>query len=86
MVPPSARLELAGLGGNGAGEGTFLVAEQGGLEHVVRDRRAVDRDERLAGTRRLLVDIVGQDFLAGPGLAGDQHGGIAARDPRGQFQ
>ncbi|CRR38147.1 hypothetical protein PAERUG_E5_London_17_VIM_2_12_12_06578 [Pseudomonas aeruginosa] len=80
------QLELAGLGGNGAGEGTFLVAEQGGLEHVVRDRRAVDRDERLAGTRRLLVDIVGQDFLAGPGLAGDQHGGIAARDPRGQFQ
>jgi hypothetical protein len=62
------------------------VTEQRGLEHVVGDRRTVDRDERLAGAMRLLVDVARQHFLAGTGLAGNQHGGVAARDPRRQLQ
>ena len=80
------QLELAGLRGDGAGEGALLVAEQGGFQHVVRDRRAVDGHEGLAGARRALVNVARQHFLAGAGLAGDQHGGIAARHPGGQFQ
>jgi hypothetical protein len=62
------------------------VTEQRGLEHVVGDRRTVDRDERLAGAMRLLVDVARQHFLAGTGLAGNQHRGVAARDPRRQFE
>ncbi|MNP36705.1 hypothetical protein D3C76_1301130 [compost metagenome] len=42
-------LELARLGGDGTGERALLVTEQGRFEHVVRNRRAVDRHERLAG-------------------------------------
>ena len=38
--------EFAGVRGERAGEGALLVAEQGGLEHVFRDRGAVDGDER----------------------------------------
>jgi hypothetical protein len=38
-------LELAGLGRLGAGERALLVAEQGGFEQVVGNRRAVDGDE-----------------------------------------
>ena len=32
------------------------------------------------------MDVARQHFLAGPGLTGDQHRGITARHPRGQFQ
>ena len=39
-------LELAGLARHGAGKGALLVAEELGLEQVVGNRRAVDRDER----------------------------------------
>ncbi|MCY1351773.1 hypothetical protein D9M69_380490 [compost metagenome] len=80
------QLELARLGGDGTGEGALLVAEQGSLEHVVGNRRTVDGDERIIGARRLLVNVARQHFLAGAGLAGDQHGGIAARHPCRQFE
>ncbi|MCY1420207.1 hypothetical protein D9M71_358220 [compost metagenome] len=62
------------------------MAEQGGLEHVVRNSRAVDGDEGTGRARRLLVDVARQHFLAGTGFAGDQNGGIAACDPCGQLQ
>ena len=42
------QLEQARLGGDRAGEGALLVAEQLALEQVGRDRGAVDLDERLA--------------------------------------
>ena len=44
-------LELADAARDRAGEGALLVAEQLGLQQVLRDRRAVDRDERLACAR-----------------------------------
>ena len=78
--------ELAGLGRDGAGERALFMAKQGGFQHVVGDRRAVDRNERLFGTARLLVDITRQHFFTGAGLAGNQHSGITARHPRCQFQ
>lgn len=62
------------------------MAEQGGFKHVVGDGRAVDRDKGLFGAARLLVDIPRQHFFTGAGLAGDQHGGIATRHTRCQFQ
>ncbi|MNS56821.1 hypothetical protein D3C72_896930 [compost metagenome] len=78
--------ELAGLCGNGARERTLLVAEQRGFEHVVRDRRAVNRDERLTGAMGLLMNVTRQHFFTGAGFARDQHRGIAARHPRCQLQ
>lgn len=43
------QLEEAGLGGNGAGKGPLLMAEQLALEEGAGDRRTVDLDERPAG-------------------------------------
>ena len=80
------QLELARLRRHRAGEGALLVTEQGGLQHVVGNRRTVDRHKRLAGSRRLLVDIARQHLLAGARLAGDQHRGVALRHPSGQLQ
>ena len=40
-------LEFAGVSGQRAGEGALLVAEQSRLQHVLRDRRAIDGDVRL---------------------------------------
>src|SRR5206468_9368739 len=64
------------LGGDRPGEGALLVTEQLGLEQLLGERRAVDGDERLALTWRPLVHEVGDHFLAGPRLAGDEHRGL----------
>ncbi|MNF63646.1 hypothetical protein D3C84_453540 [compost metagenome] len=80
------QLELARRAGDGAGEGTLLMAEQRGLEHVVGNRRAVDGNEGFRRPWRLLVNESCQHLLAGAGLAGDQHRRIALRHPRGQLE
>ena len=49
------------------------------------DRRAVDRDERLARAVRAGVDVARQHLLAGAGFAGDQHGGVGGRDLLGEL-
>src|SRR6185436_3710055 len=41
-------LDLAFGGADRAGEGALLVAEQFGLEQILGDRRAIDRDEAAA--------------------------------------
>ena len=56
-----------------AGEGAGFVAEQFALQQLRRNRSGVQRDERLARTRRLVVQRMRDQFLAGAGLAGDQH-------------
>jgi hypothetical protein len=73
-------LELAQTAGDRAGEGASFVAEQLGFQQVFRDRRAVQGDERPSGAARFAVDVAGQHFLAGAGLAADQHRGIGAGD------
>ena len=79
-------LEFAGLGGLGAGEGTFFVAEQGGFEQVFGNRGAVDRHEGFGAARRVGVDVAREHFLAGARFAGQQHGGVGVGDLAGQRQ
>ena len=76
--------ELADAAGDGAGEGALFMAEQFGFQQIVRDRRAIDRNEGLVGARGLLVDVAGHHFLAGAAFAGDQDRGFAAGDLIGQ--
>ena len=64
-----------------AGEGAALVAEELRLEQVLRDRRRVDRDERAARARAVLVQRVGDELLAGARLAGDEDGDDALAEP-----
>ncbi len=78
-------LELADAAGDRAGEGALLVAEQLGFEQVLRDRRAVDRDERRRARGSSGVDVAREHLLAGAGLAGDQHRGVARRDLLGEL-
>src|SRR3990167_2527844 len=59
------QLELARRAGDGTSEGALLMAEQRGFEHVVGNRRAVDRDEGLRRSWRLLVNETRQHLLAG---------------------
>ena len=54
-------------------EGSPFVPEQLRLEELLRQRRAVDRDERTTRPRRALVDEAGDHFLAGPRLPRDEH-------------
>ena len=72
-VPPSAAVELALVGAHRAGERPLGVAEQLGLDELVRDRGAVDRDEAARAARRPFVQQARRDLLAGAGLAGQQH-------------
>ena len=59
----------------GAGEGALAVAEQLALQQVLRQRGAVLHDERLAAAEAAVMDGAGDQFLAGAGLAGQQHAG-----------
>ncbi len=72
--------EFSGVTGVRAGEGAALVPEQHGFEHVLGDRGAVDCDERLAMPRRAAMNESCEHFLAGAGLADDQHGAVAGSD------
>ena len=56
------------------------MAEKFALEQLARDRRAVDLDQRAVVARAALMDRARDQFLADPGLAEDQHGGIGRRD------
>ena len=47
---------------------------------VLRDGRAVQRQERRLGPGAVLVDGAGDQFLAGAALAGDQHGHVLGGD------
>ena len=77
---PVGPLEAAALAGQRAGEGALLVPEQLAVEKRVGDGAAVDRDERPVTARRAEVDGVGDDVLADPGLAGQQHRALGGRD------
>ena len=52
-----------------AGECSFLVAEELGLQEVLGERCAVHRDERLVRTLRCAMQILREDLLARPSLA-----------------
>ena len=73
-------LELADPPGGRAGEGALLVAEQLGFQQVLRDRGAVDRDERPFRAAAVAMHVACEHLLAGAALAGDQHAGVRGRD------
>ena len=55
------------------GERASLMAEQLALQQLGRNGRGVERHERLARARGLVVQGARDQLLAGAGLAGDQH-------------
>ncbi len=81
-VPPSATSNRPFFVAWAPGERALLVAEQLRLDQIVRQRRAAHLDERLLGARRVVVDGVRDQLLAGARLAAQQHGRVGARDLR----
>ncbi|MNC86478.1 hypothetical protein D3C83_21450 [compost metagenome] len=56
------------------------MAEQLGLEQRLGQAGAVDGDERPVGAAAAAVNRVGDQFLTGAALAGDEHLGVGAGD------
>ena len=56
-----------------AGERAALVAEQFRFEQIFRDRRRVDRDERLAFAQTVFVQRARDQLFACAGFACDEH-------------
>ena len=69
-------LEAAGLALCGAGERPLLVSEQLALEQRLRNRRAIDGDERSVIARAERVQRSGEQLLACSALAFEQDRGI----------
>ena len=80
-MPPSACSKRPRRSALRAGERAALVAEQLGLEQVLRDRRGVDRDERPGRARAVPVQRARDELLAGARLAGDEHRRVRLRQP-----
>ena len=72
-------LEAAAARALRAGEGAALVAEELGLEQVLRDGRRVDRDERPRRARAVPMQRARDELLARARLAGDEHRGVRLR-------
>ena len=70
------QLELAQLLPHGAGEGPLLVAEEGALDELARNRGEVDCDERRVRLTRFAMNKARQQLLAGAAFAENQHGGV----------
>ena len=79
-VPPLATSKSPLRSRVGAGEGPLAVAEQLALDEVLGQGAAVDRDERVAGAVALVVEVPGDQLLAGAGLAQDHHAGVGRGD------
>ena len=79
-MPPSAVSNSPGLAPRRAGERAALVPEQLALQQRLGQRGAVEPDERVVAPGRAAMDPLGEHLLADAGLAGDQHGDLAARD------
>ncbi len=79
-------LDRARPGGERPREGPLLVAEQLRLQQRLRQRGAVERDERTAGPGRAAMDETGDHFLAGARLSRQQHRRLGGRDLRGLGQ
>ena len=81
-VPPSASSKRPFLRCSAPVNAPRLVAEQLRLDQAVGQRRAAHLDERLVGARRVVVNGVRDQLLAGARLAADQHGGVGRRHLR----
>src|SRR5262245_63235437 len=74
--------ELTWLALHRAGERAALVAEQLGLEQLLRKRGAIERDERAAVASGGAMDEPGRDLLAGSRFSEEQHSRLRRRDLR----
>ncbi len=74
------RLETPLAAVHGPGERPLLVAEQLALEHPLRERRAVERDEGAVPAGPRAVERLGDQFLARAALAADEDGGVRVDD------
>src|SRR5262249_29203763 len=70
---PLGRADHAGGRIERAGECAAAVAEELAFDELARERRAVERDERPASDRAVLVNEARDDFLACAGLAADEY-------------
>src|SRR5262249_35573625 len=68
------QLELARLGGHGAGKSASFKTKQLTLEEIVGDGGAVDLDERAGGAPGILMNGAGDQVFAHTALPADQHG------------
>ena len=64
----------------GAGEGTFLVAEELGLEQRLGEGGAMHLDEGALGPPRQSVEEVGGDVFAHAAFPAEKHGGVSRGD------
>ena len=67
------KFEAARFGDHGAREGPLFVTEQFTLNQMLRDRPAVDLNERIILPGAVAVYSVGDQFLPGPCFPGEQH-------------
>ncbi len=74
------QFEAALAVGGGAGERAFHVAEEFAFNEIFGQRGAVGLDKGLVGAVAVVVDGVGDEFLAGAGFAADEHAGLAFGD------
>ena len=72
-------LEIALARPDRPGEGSFLVAEQLGLDQSFRDCAAGHSYKRAAGASAEVVNGTSNKFLTRSALAGDQHGDVNVR-------
>ncbi len=63
------------------GKSAAFVSEQLRFEQVFRNRRGVDRDERLRRARAVTMQRARHQFLAGARIAGNQHRRMRLRQP-----
>ena len=77
-MPPAACSSCPGLLCVRAGEGAALVAEQLGLEQLLGQRRAVQRDERPAGRGDARWRKRATTSLPVPDSPSQQHRGLGA--------
>src|SRR6267142_6812977 len=74
------QLEAADLLGDGAGEGTFLMAEQLALQEPRGHGRAVELDERALPTRAQVVQGAGDQLLARARFPTNKYRGVGGGD------
>ena len=80
-VPPCACSNLPACRDAGAGERALFVAEQLGLDQLLRHRRAVHGDKRPLAARAAIVNRARDQFFAGAGLAENADARFAGGNP-----
>jgi hypothetical protein len=65
-----------------ARKGATRVSKELGFEQLLGQRGAIQRHERPVPARRRRMDEPRDDFLAGAGFSGNEHGGIGCGDLR----